>query len=335
MEQTYTFIEWLHTRATRDDIWLRSSYDEGLINTEERTISFGVQLNFIFKKIREELVDRFSRHAWYGDLINRTLVRVRTVNNIPVVDKVLFQDIQDGAPHFVAGVKRDIKALNEMVRMVLIAFPIDNDVSFNFMFEFFQKPEYQNLEGLNNKMQLLNRVFYILSHPIFFDYDEIFCFIHLVYDLYRKNPTSFCEYIQLASIGAWASLIINNHHPTTLNVLTCCLRYVGRQSGGAPIYVYPYHRNYEQTSSVVSYMRDQLRHRDDIATGTILDRQVMTWMLYHLSHVGVLPKLHYELMMQFGQDDERTTNLFGKPLVDLLCGVPFGLKYRNSGTFRG
>lgn len=79
-------------------------------------------------------------------------------------------------------------------------------------------------------------------------------------------PIGFCEDIQLNSIGIWALSMINNH-PTRLNVLTCWLCYVGRQFGGTPIYFYPHHHNNEQTSSVVSYIRHQLRHRDDVDTG--------------------------------------------------------------------
>lgn len=192
------------------------------------------------------------------------------------------------------------------------------------MFEYFQKPKYQNLKGLTNKMQLLKKVFYILSHPIFFDYDEIFCSIHLACNLYRKNPTGFGDVIQLNSIGTWVFPIISNYRLTTLNVLSCCLRYVGWQYGETPIYVYSHHCNYEQISSVVPYMRHQLHHKDDVATGMVFDRQVMMWILYHSSHVGVLPQLHYELMMQLGQDDQRITNLYGKKLVDLLWGIPWG-----------
>lgn len=79
-------------------------------------------------------------------------------------------------------------------------------------------------------------------------------------------------------------------------------------------------------------MRHQLRNRDDVTTGTVFDRQVMIWMLYHLSHVGVLPKLYYELMIQLGQDDQRTIDLYDKKLVDLFCRTPFGIRYSNSGT---
>jgi len=249
----------LASRGSIDRVWYTTKYEEGFLDKEARTVMFGKELIDIFKQLRGSLVRCFNSKSYYLRLRQNMRIDVETVNNMDLVRvSIIGTEIYYEA-WFEDGVKQNMQDLFRMVDRIpeYCPAPPPYDRNSQLMFEYFKKKEYRNLEGLKGG-DLFKKVFFILSHPIFFDLEDITRFTYTCHRLYIRNADRFVADIQLdgeLSIRGWAEYICDNNGQSLHNVLVHCLRYKG-----PGVYHDPFSPIYREPYSVVIFMRNLLRH---------------------------------------------------------------------------
>ena len=127
-------------------------------------------------------------------------------------------------PGFEDGVKQNMQDLFSMLDLVSECCPApSHDGNYQFMFEYFKKEEYRNLQAHKGD-DLFKKVFFILSRPIFLDLEDISRFIYKCHEVqYIRNEDIVAMDIRLdgeRSSRGWAECICENIGQSLHNVLS-------------------------------------------------------------------------------------------------------------------
>ena len=197
--------------------------------------------------IATKVIGKHKINYFYGDLLNRVRISADFDATIPfdAYTSYSLPDIQEGK-HY------DVLHLRRMVALIIRRlFPTENvrqyqsffSVSFNLFFSpiFHRYSQYSPLQ---------------FFHPIFFNAQDRYQFIHVVKNFRNKNPVRFREFLQLENypiynLQKWWTRIKDPdlHQIYSYNAVT--EQYTN--ANGLPLFVRHVHHHIEQLNSVCTF----------------------------------------------------------------------------------
>ncbi|KAK9988736.1 hypothetical protein SO802_028975 [Lithocarpus litseifolius] len=231
------FLRQIPNLATYADQKLYELDDNG------KLLGFSGNLRKVFMGIAKKVIGKHKINYFYGDLLNRVRISVDFDATIPFDAYTSFStpDIDDGKRYDVLHLRRMVALIirtlfpTEDVRTYQTLFSISFNLFFSPIFDLFS--QYSPLQ---------------FFHPIFFNAQDRYQFIHVVKDFRNKNPVRFRDFLQLENypiynLQNWWTKIEDQDLYEIYKYHAITEQYTN--ANGLPLYIRHVHHHLEQQES--------------------------------------------------------------------------------------
>lgn len=321
-QNSMMFNEWLSQIQAPQEIW---EFRENTV------LGLSRSLIELLNQIIEYLNDIHERDSFNGDLLNnlricRTYLGLRLTWKVEFVSNPPLNLIEP-----IHGIIADVQHFRQIVYQATERFHLGEDLYPPACLLFFQIVYDFNPQcGYYDSLSYVKRIaFYNYSHPLFFNKVRMTHFIYKVYEIQKRNPFVFNQYIcldnttPLTDMGFWLDRIPldpdfqdwEDRQPPLRQVL-----YYPRHGAIPP---YQFQTIFLQSYGVIKYLRTVCEHARDVIqnawSGKILNE------LYRVLP-DALPKIHFLMCAKFDDDKRCQDYLSARNIGKLMRHGPFGYK---------